>query len=65
METVKFEALPGNRSKLTGHSVLQSVAARDGMVKAGRERGVNDGYERLDENPANDQWSEKARSTSN
>jgi uncharacterized protein YndB with AHSA1/START domain len=49
LETAIFEALPGNRTKLTGHSVFQSVSDRDGMIQAGMERGVNDSYERLDE----------------
>jgi uncharacterized protein YndB with AHSA1/START domain len=47
--TVRFEALPGNRTRLTSQSVFQSVADRDGMVQSGMERGVNDGYNRLDE----------------
>ena len=49
LETAKFEALPGNRTKLTFQSVFQSVADRDGMVQSGMERGLNDSYERLDE----------------
>ncbi len=47
--TVKFEALPGNRTRLTSQSVFQSVADRDGMVRSGMERGVNEGYDRLDD----------------
>jgi uncharacterized protein YndB with AHSA1/START domain len=47
--TLKFEALPGNRTKLVSQSVFQSVADRDGMLRSGMERGVNDGYDRLDE----------------
>ena len=47
--TVRFEALPGDRTRLTSQSVFQSVADRDGMVQSGMERGVNDGYDRLDE----------------
>ena len=31
------------------HSVYLSVEDRDGMVQAGMEKGVNEGYERLDE----------------
>lgn len=46
--TVRFEALPGNRTRVVSQSVFQSVADRDGMVQAGMERGVNEGYERLD-----------------
>jgi len=47
--TVKFEALPGNRTRLTSQSVFQSVADRDGMLRSGMERGVNEGYDRLDD----------------
>jgi len=47
--TLKFESLPGDRTRLTSQSVFQSVADRDGMLRSGMERGVNEGYERLDE----------------
>lgn len=47
--TTKFEALPGDRTRLVHQSVFQSVADRDGMVQSGMERGVSDGYEKLDE----------------
>jgi uncharacterized protein YndB with AHSA1/START domain len=47
--TVRFEALPGGRTRLTSQSVFQSVADRDGMVQSGMERGVIEGYERLDD----------------
>jgi uncharacterized protein YndB with AHSA1/START domain len=49
LDTAKFETLPGNRTKLTIHSVFQSVEDRDGMVQSGMEGGINDGFERLDE----------------
>ncbi len=49
LETLKLEALPGNRTRITIQSVFQSVEDRDGMIQAGMEIGVNDGYERLDE----------------
>lgn len=49
LQTVKFEALPGNRTKLTSQSVFQSVADRDGMLQSGMEKGVDESYERLDE----------------
>jgi len=49
LETTRFEALPGNRTKLTIQSVFQSVTDRDGMLQSGMERGVNDSHERLDE----------------
>lgn len=49
LETVIFEPLPNRRTKLTSQSVYRSVADRDGMVQAGMEYGVNEGYEQLDE----------------
>ena len=53
LETMKLEALPNGRTRLTTQSVFQTVADRDGMIQAGMERGVNEGYERLDELLAN------------
>ena len=53
LDTMKFEELPGGRTRATIQSVYQSVADRDGMVQSGMERGVNEGYERLDELLAN------------
>lgn len=49
METALFEALPGNRTRVTSQSVFQSVADRDGMIQSGMERGVFDSHARLDE----------------
>jgi uncharacterized protein YndB with AHSA1/START domain len=49
LATTKFEALPDGRSRIIAHSVFQSVEDRDGMVAAGMESGVVEGYERLDE----------------
>jgi uncharacterized protein YndB with AHSA1/START domain len=49
LDTMRLEELPGNRTRATIQSVYQSVSDRDGMVQAGMERGVNDGYERLDD----------------
>jgi len=49
LEFARFEALPDGRSRLTGHSVFPSVAARDAMIANGMERGVVDGFEQLDE----------------
>ena len=43
-----FEALPGNRTRLVHQSVFMSVADRDGMIQSGMERGVAEGYEKLD-----------------
>ena len=49
LETMKLEALPGGRTRLTAQSVFQSVADRDGMLQGGMEEGVNDTYDRLAE----------------
>ncbi len=49
LETTRFEALPGNRTRITIQSVFQSVSDRDSMIQSGVERGVVDSHERLDE----------------
>ncbi len=49
LETMTLQDLPNGRTRLTTQSVFQSVSDRDGMVQAGMEYGVNEGYERLDE----------------
>jgi uncharacterized protein YndB with AHSA1/START domain len=49
LETARFEALPGNRTRITIQSIFQSVSDRDGMIQSGMERGVVDSHERLDE----------------
>lgn len=48
MGKTTFEDLAGGRTKLVHQSVFFSVADRDGMIQSGMERGVNDGYEKLD-----------------
>jgi uncharacterized protein YndB with AHSA1/START domain len=49
LDSMRLEELPGGRTRITIHSVYPSVADRDGMIQAGMERGLNEGYERLDE----------------
>lgn len=49
LETLTLEPLPAGRTRVTIHSVFQSIADRDGMIQSGMEHGVNDGYARLDE----------------
>lgn len=49
LDTAKFEELPGGKTRVITQSVFQSVADRDGMIASGMERGLNEGYERLDE----------------
>ena len=49
LDTMTLEELPGGRTKATIQSVFQSVEDRDGIVASGMERGVTDGYDKLDE----------------
>jgi uncharacterized protein YndB with AHSA1/START domain len=62
VQTFEFEGAPGHvsldwltfeerdgRTVLHGHSVFQSVQARDAMVQSGMEGGLSEAYERLDE----------------
>ncbi|CAN5377154.1 SRPBCC family protein [soil metagenome] len=46
--TTRFEYLGRGRSRIVHQSLFQSVADRDGMVQSGMERGVTEGYEKLD-----------------
>jgi len=49
LDCMTLEELPGNRTRATIHSIFQSVSDRDGMIQNGMEKGVTEGYERLDE----------------
>jgi uncharacterized protein YndB with AHSA1/START domain/DNA-binding transcriptional ArsR family regulator len=49
LETMKLEALPTGRTRLTVQSVFQSVADRDGMLQSGMQEGVQDTHDRLAE----------------
>ncbi len=49
LESLKFDSLPGHRTRITIHSVFQSVSDRDSMIQSGMERGVTESHERLDE----------------
>jgi len=62
VQTFEFEGAPGHvsldsltfeehdgRTLVRARSVFQTVEARDAMVESGMERGVNEGYQRLDE----------------
>lgn len=60
LESLKLEPLPGNRTRLTIHTIFLSVADRDGMVQSDMERGVREGYERLDEMVETLQMAQKA-----
>jgi len=48
LDSMRLEELPGGRTRITIHSVYPSVEDRDGMIQSGMERGLNEGYERLD-----------------
>ncbi|MFK4728850.1 SRPBCC family protein [Agromyces mediolanus] len=48
IETLRFEDAGDGRTRLVIHSVYPSVEARDGMVASGMERGLTEGYGRLD-----------------
>jgi uncharacterized protein YndB with AHSA1/START domain len=49
LETLTLEDLGGDRTRLTGVSVVDSLEARDAIVASGMEGGVVEGYEKLDE----------------
>jgi uncharacterized protein YndB with AHSA1/START domain len=49
LQTARFESLPDGRTRLVSQSLFQSVDDRDGMLRSGMERGVKQGFERLDE----------------
>ena len=63
LQTFEFEGAPGHvsldrmelvdlgdgRTLARGHSVFQTVEARDAMVEHGMTSGVDEGYQRLDE----------------
>src|SRR5258708_2305309 len=49
LETSIYEALPDGKTRLTGSSIFQSIADRDGMISSGMESGARESGERLDE----------------
>jgi uncharacterized protein YndB with AHSA1/START domain len=49
LDSITLEDLTDNRTRLTIQSVFRSVSDRDGMIQAGMERGITEGYERLDD----------------
>lgn len=49
IESMRFEDLGNGRTRLVGHSVYPSQEARDGMVASGMERGMSEGYTRLEQ----------------
>ena len=49
LDVIRFEELPGGRSRLVDHGVFSTVEALEGMLASGMEKGVSEGYEKLDE----------------
>lgn len=49
LETILFEILPGERTRLIFHDVCRSVADRDAMIESGMEKGLSEGFNRLDQ----------------
>ena len=49
LERVQFEPVGENRTRLTVTSLVGSFAERDAILASGMERGVREGYEKLDE----------------
>jgi uncharacterized protein YndB with AHSA1/START domain len=48
LDHMTFEDLGSGRTRLRGYSVFPSLEARDGMVASGMERGMSEGYDRLE-----------------
>lgn len=49
LDCMTFEVLPGNRTRAISHSVCRSQSDRDAMMASGMEKGINEGYTKLDE----------------
>jgi uncharacterized protein YndB with AHSA1/START domain len=49
LDIMRFEDLPGGRSRLVDRSVFPSIEVLEGMMAQGMESGMNEGYEKLDE----------------
>lgn len=48
IEALTFVDLGDGRSRLEIHSTYPSIETRDGMAQSGMEKGVTEGYERLE-----------------
>lgn len=53
LETVTLEALQEGRTKLTAHTIFQTLEARNWMLQNGAEKGASEGMDRLAELLAN------------
>jgi uncharacterized protein YndB with AHSA1/START domain len=63
LESATLEDLGGGKTKLTVHSVFQSVEDRDGMIASGMEQGLAESHDRLEELLAKTVPSPKSRET--
>lgn len=48
LERLTFDDLGDDRTRLTATSLVDSFEARDAMIGSGMERGVREGYDKLD-----------------
>ena len=48
IDVIRFESLPDGRSRLVDHSVFSTIEVLENMVAEGMERGMIEGYEKLD-----------------
>lgn len=49
LDRVEFERVGAEQTRLVISATFASVEARDSMLQSGMEKGVNEGYEKLDE----------------
>lgn len=49
VDRVEFEEVAPNQTRIVVTGAFESAEARDAMLRSGMEKGVNEGYEKLDE----------------
>lgn len=49
LDRVEFEQLDGDRTRIVVTGTFDSKESRDAIIEAGMEKGVREGYEKLDE----------------
>ncbi len=49
LETIQFDSLSDNRTRVIAQSLFQSVADRDFMIQSGMEQGVQESHQKLDD----------------
>jgi uncharacterized protein YndB with AHSA1/START domain len=48
VDCIRFESLDGGRSRLVDHSVFSTIEVLENMRAEGMERGMREGYDKLD-----------------